>query len=220
MRASEPVNRIMSTPVLSAGPDDPVQTLLQQMHDYPVHHVPVIEAGRVVGMVSKADIAKFQHFLPELRDPQAAALGWNVRRIMQTPVITIGEHDSARQAAETMVSNAIHCLPVVNAAGHLIGIVTTTDIMDACLHGTADPAAPAPHVDDTRALSAAQRAVGTGDDPHGIAGAFLHLQTRIAALERVLHEAKRYLNAGQDEQLHRALRLAIDQADRTGPPAV
>ena len=37
---------------------------------------------------------------------------------------------------------------------------------------------------------------------------------KAAEAEQVLHEARRYLNAGQDERLHAALRLAIDRADR------
>jgi hypothetical protein len=39
------------------------------------------------------------------------------------------------------------------------------------------------------------------------------MQQRLSVLERVAHEAKRYLNAGQDERLHTSLRKAIEHAD-------
>ncbi len=214
MRANEPVNRVMSTPILTIDLHDTVRGLLDIVAAYPVHHVPVVDAGRVVGLVSSADILKFKHFLPATQDRRAAALGWKVSRIMHAPAITIGEHESVQRAAELMVANGIHCLPVVNMDDHVIGIVTTTDIMNGILQGPSGNDMAAGTHSDARSAAAAQ-AVQSGHDPHGIAAGFLQQQSRLQKLEQLLFAAKRYLNAGQDEQLHRALRLAVDQADRS-----
>jgi CBS domain-containing protein len=54
---------------------------------------------------------------------------------MRSPVVTAGLDDTIADAASRMVTHAVHSLPVVDESNHLLGIVTTTDIMQALLHG-------------------------------------------------------------------------------------
>jgi len=56
--ADTPVRDIMSSPVLTVSPDDSVQKCMQLVTDKRVRHLPVIEGGRVVGMVSIGDLVK------------------------------------------------------------------------------------------------------------------------------------------------------------------
>ena len=53
-----PVRDIMSSPVLTVSPDDTVQKCMQLMTDRRVRHLPVIDGGAVVGMVSIGDLVK------------------------------------------------------------------------------------------------------------------------------------------------------------------
>jgi CBS domain-containing protein len=69
--ADTPVRDIMSSPVLTVSPDDTVQRCMQIMTERRVRHLPVIEGGRVIGMVSigdlvKAVIAEQQHQIEQL----------------------------------------------------------------------------------------------------------------------------------------------------------
>lgn len=129
MRASDPVNRIMTEPVLTVGANELLEEVLRLSTEY--HHLPVVEDGHVVGMLSSADIARLKFFLPPPGPAREALLRrrWQVRRIMRSPAITVTEHESAQRAAELMVDNGIHSLPVVNSKGALIGIVTMTDTL-------------------------------------------------------------------------------------------
>jgi CBS domain-containing protein len=190
MHASDPVNRIMTEPVLTIAPNESLEEALRLFTSYPVHHLPVVEEGRVVGMLSSADVAKLKFFLPPPGTAREALLKerWQVRKIMRSPALTVAEHDSAQRAAEIMATNGIHALPVVNSNAHLIGIVTTTDMMQGCL----DPL-PAEPVNATTATSSGN--------------------VRMRALLDVVSAAKRYLNAGQDERLHAALQKALDRVD-------
>src|SRR4029077_13784339 len=56
--ADTPVRDIMSAPVLTVTPDDTVQKCMQLMTDRPLLHLPVLERGRVTGMVSIGDLVK------------------------------------------------------------------------------------------------------------------------------------------------------------------
>ena len=56
--ADTPVRDIMSSPVLTVSLDTSVQGCMQLMTDRHVRHLPVIDAGRVIGMVSIGDLVK------------------------------------------------------------------------------------------------------------------------------------------------------------------
>ena len=53
-----PVKDIMTTPVLTVSPDTSVEQCMQLVTDKRVRHLPVVEAGRVIGMVSIGDLVK------------------------------------------------------------------------------------------------------------------------------------------------------------------
>jgi len=56
--ADTTVRDIMSSPVITVSPDTPVQTCMQLVTDKRVRHLPVVEGGRVVGLVSIGDLVK------------------------------------------------------------------------------------------------------------------------------------------------------------------
>jgi CBS domain-containing protein len=56
--ADTPVRDIMSSPVTTVTPDTSVETCMQLMTDQRIRHLPVLEGGRVIGMVSIGDLVK------------------------------------------------------------------------------------------------------------------------------------------------------------------
>lgn len=226
MHVADPVNRIMSEPVLTIGPEEPVNRVMQLFMAHRIHHIPVVAQRRVVGMLSSADMMGLRFLVPPLGAARDA-LPWQrlpAKTIMRTPVITVAEHQSVQRAAECMAHHGIHALPVVDRDDQLIGIVTTTDIMRGCFHSQPDATAcddrdetrRFPLADDHIAavLASARRSVNTRHDPHDIAATLLAVQQRMRSLEEVVTAVKRYLNAGQDESLHAAVSKAIERADR------
>jgi CBS domain-containing membrane protein len=193
MHSTDPVNRFMSTAVHTASPNESVKVLLQLFAEGQIHHVPVVEGSKVIGMVGAPDVLKLEFLLPPPGVRRDAMLDetWVARRIMRSPVITIPEHTCVLHAAEIMQKHGVHSLPVVNSNDELIGIVTTTDIIRECLN-----------CDAHSSLSARRDAQFT-----------LHTQSRLRVLANVAHVAKRYLNGGQDERLHAELKRALDCAD-------
>jgi signal-transduction protein with cAMP-binding, CBS, and nucleotidyltransferase domain len=55
-----PVREIMSSPLVVAGPDTAVDECMALMTDRRIRHVPVVQEGRVVGVVSIGDLVKFK----------------------------------------------------------------------------------------------------------------------------------------------------------------
>ncbi len=56
--ADTPVREIMSAPALTVGPDDSVEACMRLCTDSRVRHLPVVEHGRVTGVISIGDLVK------------------------------------------------------------------------------------------------------------------------------------------------------------------
>jgi CBS domain-containing membrane protein len=230
MHALDPVNRLMTEPVLSVDVSAPVSEALRLFAEYPVNHLPVVSDGILVGMLSSADVMKLEGFLPRNGKAGREYLDQRFRidMLMRRPPVSVQPHQSAEDAARLMVTHAIHALPVVNTQDKLLGIVTTTDMMHAALN-----AAPRPgleHSDSAPDLSSVQLKPSPGalemavqsareaalaqQDPNGIAQALLYLHQRVAALEDLQRVVRRYLTAGQDEILHSKMVKAVERAER------
>ena len=230
MHALEPVNRLMTEAVLSVEVTAPVSEALRLFAQFPVHHLPVVRDGVLVGMLSSADVLKFEGFVPKSGKAGGEYLDQRFRLelLMRRPAISVLPHQSAEDAARLMVKHGIHALPVVNSQDKLLGIITTTDLMHAAMRATAHRDAahgseaevgsaiqlkPGPEALKA-ALQAARIAASSDHDVEGIAQALLYLQQRVECLEEVARLARRYLAAGQDETLHASITKALQHAEQ------
>lgn len=118
---------IMSSPVYVINADEPVSHARKLMLRHRIGTLPVLNEGKMIGIVTKSDISN--------RLAQAEPL-WRRRPIDQIPiklimtetVITIYPEASISQAAILMLENGIHNVPVVKN-GNIVGIVTRTDLV-------------------------------------------------------------------------------------------
>lgn len=61
-----PVSQIMATPIVSCAPGDTVDSLMVTMTERRIRHLPVVDDGRLVGIVSIGDVVK--HRVAQLED--------------------------------------------------------------------------------------------------------------------------------------------------------
>jgi CBS domain-containing protein len=232
MRPTDRVDQFMTEAVLSIGIDEPASEVLRLFASYPVHHLPVLSGAKVVGMLSSADVMKMAAVIPKTGSALGAYLDQRVKvtTLMSKPAITVRPEATLLEAARTMAGNAVHALPVVDEAQHLLGIITTTDVMHAALEsrpakstasrelGSAPFEIEMSPTEFDHALSAAKAAVAAGEDVELVAMGLLYLHRRLALLEHVLQSADRYLKFGQEPACQASLRAAIAAAKRTGAP--
>jgi CBS domain-containing protein len=96
-----------------------------------VRHMPVVQSGRLVGVVSERDLLRASlSVLSEHRDAERRAFLHvvEISRVMSTPPVVIGPEATIEAAALLMADRKIGCLPVV-AGDELLGMVTETDVL-------------------------------------------------------------------------------------------
>jgi CBS domain-containing protein len=105
------------------------------MRDYGISHVPVMEGGLLLGMVSIEDILE-NIYWPQRRQTKGdivgekiETLGIAVKGIMASPAITVDGKASLRNAEKQMHDHDVSCLCVVTS-DRLVGILTKLDFLE------------------------------------------------------------------------------------------
>jgi len=179
--------RIMSTELVTLRPLDPANKAQQILESGRIHHLPVVDGGKLVGIVSSSDLLK----LYLLDDGVTSTTLTTVDQIMGSDPVVIESTYTLRDAAEKLSAGGYHSLPVIDAERMLVGIVTSTDLIDHLLQQL-------PRDDG----SIADVSIAT-------------LQARNQVLEDVCHAAQLYMRSGHAEQEHSRLLKALDAARAT-----
>lgn len=129
--AGKTVADVMTRGVTTLDRNDSLEVAHDLMALARIRHLPVVEDGRVVGVVSERDV---------LRRALASSLGYGekarkallrsvlVKEVMSEPAVTIAPEAGLEQAIQTLLERKIGCLPVVSA-GALVGVLTESDVL-------------------------------------------------------------------------------------------
>ena len=124
-RTPETVADVMTPEVTTLALDRTILDAVQLFGESGFRHVLVVDgAGRLEGVVSDRDALRAL-----ARGHDAGAT--KVASIMAREPVVTGSDTPLADAIDLVVFHRIHCLPVVDAAGTLRGIVTTTDLLGA-----------------------------------------------------------------------------------------
>lgn len=127
------VKHLMSAPVVTFFAEQTLPLAEDVMKYKHVRHLPVIdEARRVVGLVTHRDLlaAQISSHTAVTRDERRALQdGVRVGEIMTRDVWTVGPNVPASVAAATLHDHKFGCLPVIDADGVLVGIITEHDFL-------------------------------------------------------------------------------------------
>ena len=188
-----PVSKIMTSPLVTVAPHQPLSAALTLMKMHGVHHLLVIEQGHMAGILSSADLLKLA-LLQRPEEESAAtseSLGIRVRDVMQSRVAVVRENASLREIASALSLGGFHALPVLAIDGTPVGIVTSSDLV-ALLIDQIERETPNP-------LTTASPA----EEPKS---------AMMSRLLEVLRVAEVYLQSVQSGQQHAKLTRAVDRA--------
>src|ERR1041385_8545754 len=136
------VAAVMTADVVTVGPGSVFKELVECLRANRVSALPVVDAERrVVGVVSEADLLlKEEGPAPGPGGPRphphgaaARAEARNAAALMSAPALTVGPDATLTEAARLMHRRHVKRLPVVDAAGRLVGIVSRSDLLQAFL---------------------------------------------------------------------------------------
>lgn len=125
------VRDIMPRKMVTISESDRLSTVEDIMTLGHVRHMPVVHAGKLVGVVSERDLLRASlSNLSEFGNEERRAFLQVVEigRVMSTPPVVTALDTSVEEAARVMAERKIGCLPVVDG-DHLLGLITETDVL-------------------------------------------------------------------------------------------
>jgi len=152
------VQDVMQQPARAVAAGTTLSTAYQIMRTHHIRHLPVVENGRVVGIVTDRDL----RFATSALHPTPFPADASVEQVMTRNPLTATPRDPVEEAARLMRAHKVGCLPVVEG-DTLTGIVTVSDLLDAIIRltGVARPGG--------------RLAVRLDDNPGGLASLTAHL---------------------------------------------
>lgn len=129
---------VMKTTIYTVSPDATLQDAVKLLLKHQTSGLVVVESSRVVGILSEKDI--YRVFYPSYQEYYAAPESFTdfqqqeheiasrsqlfVREVMTTNVLTVGPNEFVMKVGSIMLARNIHRLPVIDAEGQLVGVVT------------------------------------------------------------------------------------------------
>ncbi len=128
------VKELMTKIMFTVTPEDSVDKVFILFHFENIRHLPVVEKGKLTGIVSDRDLKKVlgsqKKMVVNEEGTTVTISARKVKNIMRRGVVTIGPEQRVADAAAIMAKRKIGALPVIKKE-KLVGILTATDILKA-----------------------------------------------------------------------------------------
>jgi len=122
------VGKRMTRNPKTVSPDDPLSLAAGILREHRFHHLPVVEVGRLVGILSDADLRNASFgVIPAAGGPAGDR---PVREAMRTEVWSVTPDDSVEDALLILTREKFGALPVLSG-DRLVGIITRADLLNA-----------------------------------------------------------------------------------------
>ncbi|MAB48160.1 MAG: CBS domain-containing protein [Flavobacteriaceae bacterium] len=126
----------MSTNIIALNRDDDLETAEILFKRHKIRHIPVVNGEIIIGMLSYSDLLRIS-FADAVYDneEEVDTLVYNmftIEQVMAKNVVTVPPTATIKDVAKILAKKEFHALPVVDD-GNLVGIVTTTDLINYLL---------------------------------------------------------------------------------------
>lgn len=123
------VRDIMTSPVVTASGSMPVLDAAKLMKERRIERLPVLEDGRLVGIVTKDRVLRASPSMAtslSLHEIHHLFARLTLKEIMQTQVVTVSPDATVENAVSLAQDKRVGCLPVLED-GQMVGMLTTND---------------------------------------------------------------------------------------------
>ncbi|CAG0944842.1 A-adding tRNA nucleotidyltransferase [Anaerolineae bacterium] len=130
------VEQVMTRDPMIVAPNDPVRVAVERMRERGCRRLPVVESGKLVGVISDRDLRRATNsplVLHERWHDEFLLEHIPVRACMSPNPVTVTPHTPIVDAAKLMRDRKFGGLPVVDD-DILVGIVTETDLLNFLIH--------------------------------------------------------------------------------------
>lgn len=125
------VGRRMTRDPKTVGPGDSLAHAAQIMREFRIHHLPVVEGGTLVGILSDTDLRNASLAAGRIPVPgELPVTDRKVGEVMQGEVWSLTPEDSVEDALLIIRRKKFGCLPVLSG-DRLVGIITKIDLISA-----------------------------------------------------------------------------------------
>lgn len=119
---NERIRSIMTPDVVTVHPEDSLEVVKVLLFEKHFHHLPVVDNGKLVGIITSWDLIKSNKKFEEYGN-------YKVKELMTKKVATLGPNESLGAAAMIFLKHLFHGLPIIDDERNLVGIITTHDIL-------------------------------------------------------------------------------------------
>lgn len=129
------IQQIMTQEVTFVTTDTFMNEVIDIFRENDFHHLPVLEDGKVVGIISVEDIHKVEHYFTIYNLPESRAFNEDFLRsvpagdVMTKQVSTLRAQTPISVAVGFFLENLFHAIPIVDHQKCLVGILTTFDLL-------------------------------------------------------------------------------------------
>jgi len=133
MKKRTPVSSIMTKNIIAVNRTDDLETAEKLFKQHHIRHIPVVSGEIIIGMLSYTDLLRIS-FADALNENETEVDTvvynmFNIDQVMTKNVVTVASETLIKDVAIILSKNEFHALPVVDN-GELVGIVTTTDLIN------------------------------------------------------------------------------------------
>ncbi|MCJ7466352.1 MAG: CBS domain-containing protein [Maribacter sp.] len=136
MKQKTPISTIMTKNVITLNSTDTLEKAERLFKKNKIRHIPVVSGEKIIGMLSYTDLLRIS-FADAVYDDEeevetAVYNMFSIEQVMAKNLIYVNSNTTIKEVAEILSKKEFHAIPVVDE-GKLVGIVTTTDLINYLL---------------------------------------------------------------------------------------
>lgn len=130
-RSYIPASFIMSSPVQTVLQGSSIQAALYKMRQFDLSHLVVLStSGRMMGIITEKLLLEYL----SIQGPSRHSIDDNIEGCYSNQMLTATPDTNIRQLAVSCTEHHLTCIPVVEDHGHLVGIITRTDLLQSLIN--------------------------------------------------------------------------------------